>query len=366
MPNVANARMLAPDFWGAGRSPIPRTARDTTPSQQMKHSKRQPNALQLGLYLKGLRIRSGTRSVSEYLKSVNLKNISETYYRALENGDKLPTVDTVQQLAAGLSADRFVLFQHYLEDLLPEDVSKKLINPVSGQVPASSPKEALERKDEMLDAYRASLNKQGAHDIVEDTYLADDAMVDFLDQHFELLPLVHFIYLKEGEISEDELRSTLEANNIDTDLESVMSEFKRHRIADICNGPDNRRFVRRFSRAFHLPPTSKGKALRVRWMKTETQRSLSLERSDQIQPDKTFSFGMINQYDHAKLRKVQERIMDAIAEMHAATVPTILEGSSPFFFSIIVSPRPEYAPVPACETKTTNRVPAPSKRQSAA
>jgi hypothetical protein len=299
----------------------------------------------LSLYLFDLRIRSGCRNISDYYERVK-PQISETYYRALEGGDKTPTVEIVDGLADQLpNADRYMMFQYYLLDILPKEVFTKLISPVVADVPAGTPKAALDKKDELLASYRTSFSKgSNAFDLLEDAYVASDAMVDFLDENLELLPLVHMIYLRDGDVQEAELVAVCKKNGINRRTRTIVEEFERHKIVRTRTDRRNRYIVHRLNRTFRLPPSDKGRLLRAKWIAAETAKSLrGSQDRDRIRCDKTVSFANINQYDQVRLlRQVQDRLTDAVAELHAASVPTDAPGSSPFFVSIIISPRPEY------------------------
>jgi transcriptional regulator with XRE-family HTH domain len=296
----------------------------------------------LGLYLRELRIQSGAQSVTEYIKSMGALGISETYYRALESGQKTPAIETLSTLSTALGADSFMMFQYYLQDVLPSEIYMKLVNPVAREAPSASPKEALEKKEELLATYRAAIQRSASSDLLDDVYLADDEMVQFLDLHFDLLPLVHFIYMADRDITSAELQQACEANNIKRDLKSVIALLRENQIADVRSAGHGAFLIRRFSRMFRLPKTQKGKRLRARWMKYEVERSTRDERADQVKTDGTFSTGMIARYNLDRLGKVQDRISDLLAELHAASSATDDESSFPFFVNVLISPRPEY------------------------
>jgi transcriptional regulator with XRE-family HTH domain len=309
----------------------------------------------LGLYLRELRIQSGAQSISEYIKKIDDLGISETYYRALESGNKKPAIETLLALANALGADLFRAFQLYLQDVLPPEVFTKLINPVVRQAPSASPKEALEKKDELIAAYRAALQNAGNTDLLDDAYLADDEIVQFLDDHFDLLPLVHFIYMADREISSEEMRRVCAANNITRDLSDVISLLHDNGIADVQPAGRTTFRIRRFCRVFRLPRTTKGKALRNRWMKYETERSMRDERSDQLGVAQTFSSAMISRYRRDCLGKVHERVNDLLAELHAASSPVDDDASFPFYAAVVISPRPEYGTSDGCAVISKKR-----------
>jgi len=304
-------------------------------------------------YLTDLRInKSGAKTVAEFLQRVDLP-ISETFYRALENGDKLPTVETLGKLATTFEkafyTEPATMFYHYLEDLLPTNIFRKLVRPVSGERPAGSLKEALDTKDAMLTTYRASFQKLSPNDIAADLHKADDVVVDFLNSHFDLLPLIHYIYMKETEASEEELRSICEANNIKEDLSTILGHLRKHHIAYVSQagaGKKKHFTVRRFSRDFRLPLTPKGQVLRARWIKHEIARALRDDRGERAQLDKTFSHAIVDCYQltESQLGKVQDRTDDLIAQLNAARANAEDPGALAFFVSITVSPRPEYFP----------------------
>lgn len=309
----------------------------------------------LGTYLFNIRLNSRARTISEYLQKLKQRvslPISETYYRALENGDKVPTVDTVDKLAMSLGDDsaRYEMFQSYLEDILPSDVFEKLVSRVRHAPLPESPKEALDQKEETLAAYRASLQNLLSIEQAATVYNADDEIVNFLDEHFELLPLVHFIYMKDGMIHEEELRNICNVNNIKQDLTTILKLLRDHKIAQV-DKVNGRYHVRRFNWMFKLPRTPKGRKLRSRWFQSEIKRGLEHEiKQDpeqrsrgRIEFDKTFSHAMINCYRPGQLERIQDRAFDFIAELNASDATVEDLNAWPFFVAVMVSPRPEYS-----------------------
>jgi hypothetical protein len=296
----------------------------------------------LGTYLASRRSRSGAKSITDYLRDKSL-SISETFYRALENGDKNPTVNTVEDLAQALDADRFELYQYYLQDLLPADVFDKLIRPVIGTLPKGTAKDALELQEEKLQAHRLSLQKQLTQ--ASHVYLATDDMVDYLTEHFRLLPIVHAIYMKADSISEGELLGICKANAVSEDLGQVLEKFDKLRIAQVEKQKLDGRLryvVRRFNKSFRLPPTDKGRQLRRLWAEYENRRALNDNWTEQVQPEGTFLLARIDCFRNDQLPKIQERVLDLVAELNAASEDAEKRETSSFFASIVLSPRPEY------------------------
>lgn len=306
----------------------------------------------LGSYLTTLRIQSGAPSVSAYisgLNSTNKLNISESYYRAIESGDKLPAVETVADLADALGADRYVVFQHYLKDMLPPDIFEKLVEPVTAEVPFTSAKEVIERKDEIIASYRAALQRSYPKDDAAGVYAVDDAIALFLDANFKLLPLIHFVYMTEGDITEEELYQVCKANRISYDINSILDAFRKYNIAKITmrNGSA---IVRRFDRVFRLPRTATGRAVRARWILAETEKGLADERSNMVETNRTFSHAVIDCYRQSQLERINDRILDLLAQLNAAGTIAEDKEACPFFVSVTLSPRPEYLPVPAARS----------------
>ena len=304
-----------------------------------------------GTYLTTLRMKSGAASVSEYVSKRRLP-ISDTYYRALENGEKVPTVETVGSLADALrsdGADRNEIFQHYLQDVLPTDVFVTLVRRASTEAPTSSPKEAFDRlaqKENTIATYRTSLQK--LQELETYAYRADDAMVKFLEEHMNWLPLVHFIYMKDGDATEEDLRCICECNRIPDRLDTILEQFSSHRIAHVSKTGTAGRghyLVRRFNREFRLPPTEAGRSFRARWIRTEIRAGLDSDPVEKIQPDGTYTRALINCYsDRDSLPRIQERLLDLVAELNAVDVPAEDPTAVPFFVAIMISPRPDYFP----------------------
>lgn len=310
-----------------------------------------------GSYLYTLRIKSGATTVAEYLKNKDLK-ISEQYYRALENGARTPAVETINELAIALGAEPLLMFRYYLEDILPASVFRKLIQPVTTEPLIEPPLKTLEQNDETLNVHRASLRKLQAAAV--DVYQPDDTTVDLLRDHPEWLPFVHYIYMKEGDVSRDELQQLCKVNKIEeTDLDHLLIFFRDYRVAEVIEtgkGKYKKTIVKRFNRAFHLPPTDKGRALRGDWIKLEVDKAVAHElqkkKHERIRTNTTYSYATIDCYQESRIEKIENRVTDLIAELNAAGDRAEDPDSHPFFVYIVLSPRPEYFAAPVINKKS--------------
>jgi len=316
-----------------------------------------PNSSSFGDYLVYLRERSGHNRIKEYFTGLKISpqdGISESYYRSLENGEKLPSVDTVKKLVHILRADSNIIFQRYLKDILPDNVFKKLINPVSHENKGITLIDELEKKNKILTAHRRSLERRQM--FFENVYNASDSMVDYLQRNFEVLPLVHFIYLKEGRADDEEIREICKKNGIpQAKVKGIIQAFDREKIAKVTwskHGGESSYYVERFGKVFHLPLSEKGIAFRKQWIMTEVEYSLLQKKGTKIDSGKTFSHAVIDCLpSDERLIEIQDRLFDLLAQLNASSVNLEDKDAKPYFISITLSPRQNYGTM-----KTTKNI----------
>ena len=83
----------------------------------------------LGNYLRLLRLERGFDNVSDYIRTYT-PPISSSYYRDLENGRRLLSLDSAIQVCQSLEADTHAFFYNLLRDLLPSEAREIIVSPL--------------------------------------------------------------------------------------------------------------------------------------------------------------------------------------------------------------------------------------------
>jgi hypothetical protein len=289
----------------------------------------------LGLYLYSVRVRRGYEGITDYLKKYTKLPISETYYRDIESGRKKIKIETAEKLCNSLKLDQQEFYYHFIKDVLPPDVFKKLLKHVETTT-FNVASEEIDKLQQNIDVLRRAYEKK----LLDDIYEVGDEIVDYLDSHFELLPLIHFIYMKES-CTFSELTYISQVNNISIDLHSTLIEFQKHHIANInfdsCT-------VSRFSTDIRMPRNEKGIELKDRFLVYEINETLKDKtRGKVIGPNSTFQLSRILcMKTDAGLTRVSNKILDVIAELDVAHSSLDEPNTMPYFVSIVCSSRENY------------------------
>ncbi|MGI8908366.1 MAG: hypothetical protein ACR2IE_17980 [Candidatus Sumerlaeaceae bacterium] len=291
----------------------------------------------LAKYLYSLRIERGFESVSDYLSEYQLP-ISPAYYRSLESasdGGKNIAIETAERLCAALKADQTQFFLHFLKDLLPAGVFKGVIR----EIPLKSYGTLRERRDinkHDVKIYREALAKA----IAAESYIPSDEVLQQFIQRTDWLPLLHYIYLV-SETSREELCRICKNNGIRDTVDGVISKLVELGVIKevVENG---KHFVRRNMPIFRVPLTDSGKILKNVFTIRETERSIAKARtSDPVREDGSFMQNKIAAYTPEAAERIRRRILDLLAE-EAAGGGNLQKNSQVYYFSVIVSSRPEY------------------------
>jgi hypothetical protein len=288
----------------------------------------------LARFLYSERVRRGYPSISDYLRAYNVP-ISESYYRDLESGRKVIRIESADALREALNLDARRFYFHLLRDVVPEAVFSKIVQPIPDTT-FDAPADAIELLTERLEKSRLALTQV----LMEDAYIVGGDIVAYLDANMQLLPLIHFVYLKD-ECTFDEVQRVARKNGVRRGISSVLGDFRRYGIALVDK---SRRTVRRLNRVFRIPRTSGGNAFKDRFLLAEVQRSLQKSHSQVIGPDCSLVHSAILGLNPQGCSAVQSRLADLLAELTAQSSDLETDGALPFFVSVVVSSREEYVP----------------------
>lgn len=296
-----------------------------------KSQKKQRN---FGSYLFSERVRRKESNLAEFLREYHLK-ISETYYRDLETGRKLPHLAKATRLCDDLGLDRAEFFFHLLKDLLPQEVFEGLIKPTAKTVFNEAGQE-IQRLNSMLQTYRKAHLKATQ----QDPYEVDEAVVRFLDKNFHFLPLIHFIYMQQR-CSFSEIEELLIQNGGQMNLEEAINGLEKHHLASVNR---TERKVQRCKRIFRIPQTETGVRFKDRFLSHEIAASLLMPRSQNVlSPEASFVFSGITCYNPSTAGNIKERVADLSAAFDGDETDLEDPGAVPFFIALIISPRLAYS-----------------------
>jgi hypothetical protein len=297
----------------------------------MKNKEKQRN---FGSYLFSERVRRKGSNLAEFLRKYHLK-ISETYYRDLETGRKLPHLAKAARLCDDLELDRAEFFFHLLKDMLPHEVFEELIKPTSKTVFNEAGQE-IQRLNSMLQTYRKAHLKATQ----QDPHEVDETVVRFLDKHFHFLPLIHFIYMRQ-KCSFSEIEELLIQNGDQMNLEEALDGLEKHHLASVNRSGH---IVQRFKRIFRIPPTETGIRFKDRFLSHEIAASLLMPRSQNVlSPEASFVFSGITCYNPDTAENIKGRVADLSAAFDGDETDLEDPGAMPFFITLIISPRPAYS-----------------------
>lgn len=168
------------------------------------------NSTKFGNYLVSLRIQRNYKSISLYLNDYKLP-ISEGYYRELETGKSLPSLDMAAALYKSLQADSGTFYNFLLQDLLPSHIVAMLA-PISGD----EPEDSVSYKD-------CAISPKG-QDSGNLTISLNSEASEFFKNHTHLLPILMFIYGHNFKgVTKEKLERFIATAAIDIDYESIIN-----------------------------------------------------------------------------------------------------------------------------------------------
>lgn len=287
----------------------------------------------LGKYLYSQRILRKYENISDYLTVYPLR-ISESYYRDLEAGRKTVRIETAIEICNALKLEPQEFFYYLLKDILPIEVFETIIKPTQKGVFEAAGNE-IERLSSKIEILRKAYEKA----IIEDPFQIDDVVAEYLSNNFELLPLIHFIYMR-NICTYKEIKQIMKVNHISKDFSELLVEFKNNYIADI---DDNSKTIRRHKRIFRLPPTPNGRKLKDDFVVYETKASTENKNRDQlVASNNSFIFSTITCLNSLGKIKIKEGATNFLASLKAEETDLEAEDTTPFFVSMVISSRERY------------------------
>lgn len=289
----------------------------------------------LGQFLYSERIRRGCDSITDYLKNYTNIPISEPYYRDIENGRKKIKVDKADKLCSALMLNKKEFYYHLLSDVLPSDVLKELIKPV-----AATTFRIASEEFSKLERQVSTMRKAFAKKMMEEPYVVDNDIIQYLNNNFDVLPLIHFVYMKE-KCTFREIDQIIKKNNIKRKLSMVASEFEKYDIASVDK---KNKTISRFSKIFRVPRNESGIKFKDRFLEDEIKIAINAPNKEQsIKPRNTNIYSSILCIKNGEsLNRIENKLTDLLAELEVESSSLDEKETVPYFVSIIFSSRENY------------------------
>lgn len=291
-----------------------------------------------GSFLHRLRILRGYESVADFLRERTIP-FTANYYRDVEAGRKKLSVEAAVTLHEALElddAETTDYFWHYFRDVLPLGLHEALLGKRT-LVAEGSLTDLNHRNGDDAELRRRAL----ALARYQREFVADDRVAALFDAHFDLLPVMTFVYMVER-AGEAEVARVCERIGVTWDERA--HEF----LAEICSvedDADGRWYVRR-APVLRMPNDDAGTALKDRFALHETARSIGRPSSGELfPPGGTYRHSMMVALPASALERIQRRLADLVTEIEvAANTGGQLDNPdcTPYFVEVVISGRPDY------------------------
>jgi hypothetical protein len=287
----------------------------------------------LGQFLYSTRVKRGYDSISEYLRNYTDMPISDSYYRDLETGRKIVRLDTAETLCQSLKINKKDFFYHLLLDILPTDVAEDLLKQIPDET-FKSPSDEFSKKEQEISTLREAFEKR----LVEEPYIVGSDVLEYLNDNFEVLPLIHFIYIKNKCTFED-LEKIMEKNHILEPLTQIIKDFEIYKITSI-NWDD--KTVARYSKIFRIPRTVFGIKFKDKFLESEIEQTLKMpNREPKIGHSSNFVYSSVSAFKGEDgIAKISDKISGLIAQIEVEESHD--NDAFPYFIAIVFSERENY------------------------
>lgn len=276
-----------------------------------------------GTFLSELRVSRGFANINEYLRHYPVP-ISSVHYRHLESGNRKVSVDSAKELCETLQADSKVFYYNLLRDWLPEEFMAHF--------------DSLSKsREHMQEAYQKAILQASDSQIL---YPSTEAC-DYLNDHFELIPLLWFVYSMQV-VNLEQIRQVAKLNGIAEPVEQVMHEFEKLGLIQIESVQPNEIVVRRLKASISFMHDKLG----TRILLHETNRSLGhySEARNPLLKDSILIYSLMS-LSAENRQIIFSRIQDFIRAAHETiqeSADVQSEKLDPVFYSFVYAPRHQY------------------------
>lgn len=290
-----------------------------------------------GNYLSELRRSRGYSNTNEYLRKYPIP-MSNVHYRHLESGNRKIGTESARELCEALEADAKVFYCNLLKDSLPSEFMDFFVSLSTGDtgISSSSDQEAVKQQ------YQSAV----MHALESQVLFPTEAACQYLDVHFELLPLLWFIYsVKEANLKN--IEALLLKNAIRASAVEIVNKFVQ--LGLVQTEMHKELVVTRMKSSICFSHHDLG----LKILRHETERALS-EYVEPRNPELKDSVLILSVMSASKeTRKIIfRRIQDIVSQLRQAAQVSFddaSEDSQPVFYSIVFAPRKQYAVKPVSE-----------------
>lgn len=285
-----------------------------------------------GEFLSSLRISRGFTNVSEYLRCYPI-GISGVHYRHLESGERNISIEAAKQLCEELQVEPKSFYYSLLKAWLPPAIMDFLV-PLS------------EAKSDADHLYQQAIMRTFEAQIL----YPDDECCNYLVKHFELLPILWFIYSR-STVDVVEIEKLTLQHHIPMPAREIIGEFVRLGLVQFVDSNASV-VVKRVRSTISFAHHRLGQLI----LEQETKQFQGIfEEPDTLaNKDSVMIYSLISVSPPARqamLRRIQEFVRDVrnSAEQTYLSNESGQCESEPVFYSVMFAPRPQYRAQPATD-----------------
>lgn len=288
----------------------------------------------LGKLLYQIRISKGHENVSEYLRSFPMP-LSDAYYRDLEAGRKTISIEKAEELSRflpfPLGIGKRELFFNLLKDLLPNDISELVLRP------AAAPE--FSNLSELIEVmnYDIKITQQAYNHVrlkIEQTHIGNNSDIEFLEENYKFLPVLHFIYLRH-DVSLEEIQTICKKNSIEFNEDELMKFVSR-----VCISENGR--YKRKNKMYRIFPSEKGKDFKKKFLIDEIGKHPQKPLGKPFDKNSHYESSGIYPIPNNKVDVLRRRVTQLMTELDSVDEYLSHEEITPFFIAFVASDRGEY------------------------
>lgn len=282
-----------------------------------------------GRYLSELRHSRGYTNTNEYLRKYPLA-MSSVHYRHLESGNRKISIDSARELCQALQADAKVFYCNLLRDCLPEEFMDFFATLSRDKNLPSTVEDRDTLRQKYQNAVMRALDSQVLFPSME--------ACDYLEKHFELMPIIWFIY-SVPKVNLFDIDKIIQKNKLAISANDAVDALLRLSLVKKEIGDAVVRVKPSICFSHH--------ELGLRILKHETERSLKAyvqPRNPQLNESVLILSVMSASEESRKI--IFKRIQDFVRKLRESAVVSFHANESesePVFYSIVFAPRGEYS-----------------------
>lgn len=263
-------------------------------------------------FLRANREKKGPSNISAFYRRYRLP-ITENYYRDLEAGRRIISIDLASELCRALEVDECVFYASLLKDLLPSDVQELLLPSRDSQIIDNS--------------------------FSEEELSLDPEAIDFFQHNKEYMPVLTFIYLQDQSgLPVSLVEEFGRCLNIQADYGELMLQLEKLHLVSLHRAGDGVTKVIKRARCFKWnDPELEHHCIYSEWTNNFNKAPLAIPLEDNGQ----FGYYSFHPLDSKEYDQIIKKIEILVASFASEASQSGAE-TEVFSYNAIVSRCPEF------------------------